>query len=152
MTAHAGGVSLHLDDLSVGDTFESGTHPVDAQQIVEFARRFDPQPFHVDGADAQDSFFGGLVASGWHTAAMTMRLLVDSVPLANGIIGAGCEIAWPSATRAGDVLQVRSEILDITPSRSRPNRATVLLWSRTFNQSGEVRQELKSRLIAFRES
>ena len=95
---------LYLDDLAVGQRFASGPQALDAGQIKAFAEAFDPQPFHLDEAAAASSLFGGLAASGWHTAAISMRLLVGSVPLAGGVIGAGGEIAWPRPTRPGDVL------------------------------------------------
>ena len=138
---------LYLDDLKVGDRFTSGTHEVRPDDIRRFAEEFDPQPFHLDDAAARQSLFGGLAASGWHTAAMTMRLLVESVPLAGGVIGAGGEIAWPRPTRPGDVLTVESEVLEVKPSRSRPDRGTVTLRSETKNQRGEVVQTLTSRLV-----
>jgi len=139
---------LYLDDLHIGQRFKSGTHTIDAVEIKAFARQFDPQPFHLDDGAAKDTIFSGLAASGWHTAAITMRLLVDSgLPLAGGIVGAGGEIAWPKPTRPGDTLQVESEVMDITPSRSRPDRGTVTVRSVTRNQKNEVVQELKARLI-----
>src|SRR6266481_8969875 len=117
---------LYLDDLVVGQRFTSRTHVVDATEIKAFARQFDPQPFHLDEETAKHAFFGELVASGWHTAAITMRLLVETgLPLAGGIIGAGGEISWPRPTRPGDVLRVMSEIEQVTPSRSRADRGTV---------------------------
>jgi acyl dehydratase len=142
--------ALDLDDIAVGDTFESSAHRLDAEQIVAFASAFDPQPFHIDAVAAEDTFFKGLAASGWHTGAISMRLIVESVPFADGIIGAGGEIVWPTPTRAGDVLRVRSEVLEITPSRSRPNRAIALVRSVTSNEEGEVRQEFTSRMLVFR--
>ena len=139
---------LTLDDLQVGQRFESGTHALDAAQIVAFAEQFDPQRFHLDDAAARDTLFGGLAASGWHTAAITMRLLVGGgAPFAGGLIGAGGEIAWPRPTRPGDVLQVFSEVLAVTPSRSKPERGAVTLMCETRNQRGEVLQTLKARLI-----
>jgi acyl dehydratase len=138
---------LYLDDLAVGQRFASGPHALDAGQVKAFAATFDPQPFHLDEAAAASSLFGGLAASGWHTAAVTMRLLVGSVPLAGGVIGAGGEIAWPRPTRPGDVLTVASEVLEVTPSRSRPERGTVILRSETRNQRGEVVQTLTARLV-----
>ncbi|CAL92808.1 MaoC family dehydratase [Azoarcus olearius] len=142
------GAPLYLDDLQVGLRFGSGTHPIDAQQITAFADSFDPQPFHLDHEAAQDSLFGGLAASGWHTAAITMRLLVEGgLPIAGGIIGAGAEVTWPRPTRPGDVLQVDSEVLEITPSRSKPDRGIVTLRSETRNQRGEILQVLTSRLV-----
>ena len=119
---------LYLDDLHVGQRFVSATHAIDADQIKAFAREFDPQPFHLDEEAAKDTFFGGLAASGWHVAAVTMKLLVTGgAPIAGGIVGAGGEIAWPKPTRPGDVLQVTSEVMEITPSRSRPNRGMATL-------------------------
>jgi len=140
------GERLYLDDLAVGQRFASGPRAVDEAAIKAFAGTFDPQPFHLDEA-AASSLFGGLAASGWHTAAVTMRLLVESVPLAGGVIGAGGEIAWPRPTRPGDVLTVGSEVLEATPSRSRPDRGMVLLRSETRNQRGEVVQTLTARLV-----
>ena len=142
------GERLYLDDLRVGQRFSSGTHLVDAEEIKAFAVQFDPQPFHLDDAAAQGTLFGGLAASGWHTAAITMRLLVETgLPLQGGIIGAGGEISWPRPTRPGDVLRVVSEIEEVTPSRSRPDRGMVRVRSETRNQRDEVVQVLVSRLV-----
>jgi len=139
---------LYLDDLSVGLRFTTGSHAVDADQIVDFASRFDPQPFHVDEELAKSSVFGGLAASGWHTVAITMRLLVDGgPPLAGGIIGVGAETAWPRPTRPGDVLTVVSEIIEITPSKSKPDRGMITLRSETRNQRDEVVQVLTAKLV-----
>ena len=127
---------LYLDDLQVGQRFTSKTHVVDAAQIKAFARQFDPQPFHLDDDAAKDSLFSGLVASGWHTAAITMRLLVErGLPLAGGVVGAGGELSWPRPTRPGDVLQVESEVLEIIPSRSRPDRGVSPVMDRTYFHS-----------------
>jgi acyl dehydratase len=142
---------LYLEDLSVGQTFTSGTRVIDADEIKRFAAEYDPQPFHTDEAAAKTSFFGGLAASGWHTAAVTMRLLVDGgAPVAGGVIGAGGEIAWPKPTRPGDVLRVESEIVEIKPSQSRPDRGIVTFQSKTRNQDGEILQVLTAKLIVFR--
>jgi acyl dehydratase len=141
---------LYLDDLQVGQRFTSGTHAIDEAQIKAFARQFDPQPFHVDGVAATASLFGGLVASGWHTAAITMRLLTESVPIANGVIGAGGDIAWPRPTLPGDILSVTSVLEEITASRSRPDRGIVRMRSETRNQRDEIVQVLNSRLVVLR--
>ena len=142
---------LYLEDFTVGQRFVSATHQIDADQIKAFASRFDPQPFHTDDVAAQTSFFKGLAASGWHTAAITMSLLVKSdMPIAGGLIGAGGEISWPRPTRPGDVLQVESEILAVTPSRSRPERGTITVKSETRNQNGEVLQVLTSKMLVWR--
>jgi acyl dehydratase len=140
--------SLYLEDLSVGQRFASASHVLDADQIKTFAADYDPQPFHLDEEAAKSTFFGGLAASGWHVAAITMRLLVGEGSIfAGGHIGAGCEIAWPSPTRPGDVLSVESEILEIKPSRSRPERGMVKVRSETRNQRGEIAQSLTATLI-----
>ncbi|MBP2407725.1 MaoC family dehydratase [Brachybacterium fresconis] len=141
---------LSLEDLAVGDEFRSGEHALDEAQIIEYAREFDPQPFHLDASEAESSFFGGLAASGWHTASITMRLLVDSVPIGNGVIGAGGEIAWPRPTRPTDVLHVVSTIREIRPSRSRPDRGIVTMECLTLNQDGETCQRFVPQLVVLR--
>ncbi len=139
---------LYLDDFHVGQRFTSATHRMDTEEIKAFARQFDPQPFHLDEEAAKGSVFGGLVASGWHTAAISMRLQVDSgLPIAGGIIGIGGEMNWPQPTRPGDVLRVVSEIKEVTPSRSRPDRGTVRVRSETRNQRDEVVQILDAKLL-----
>jgi acyl dehydratase len=139
---------LYLDDLQVGQRFTSDSHVLDEAQIKEFAAQFDPQPFHLDNEAAKATMFGGLAASGWHTAAITMRLLVQSgLPIAGGIIGSGGEISWPKPTRPGDTLTVVSEIEEVTPSRSRPDRGTIRVRSETRNQHGDVVQTLRPRLV-----
>ncbi len=141
----------YLDDLKVGQRFVSGAHELDAAQIKAFAAEFDPQRFHLDEEAAKDSFFGGLVASGWHTASNTMKLLVEGgAPLAGGVIGAGGELVWPRPTRPGDRLHVESEIIEITPSRSRPERGTVTVRSETLNQRGEIVQAMTAKLVVQR--
>ncbi|MEN5343139.1 MaoC family dehydratase [Achromobacter mucicolens] len=141
---------IYLEDLSVGDVFVSKTHALDAEQIVDFASQFDPQPFHLDPEAAQDTLFQGLAASGWHTAALTMKLLVESFPVARGVIGAGAELAWPQPTRPDDVVKVTSTVLSITPSRSKPDRAIVVVESITSNQRDEALQKLTSKVVVFR--
>jgi len=140
--------TLYLEDLRVGQRFVSGTHRIDEEQIRAFAGQFDPQPFHLDAEAAKATLFGGLVASGWHTAAITMRLLVEGgLPIAGGVIGAGGEITWPKPTRPGDVLQVESEVLELRPSRSRPDRGIATVRSETRNQRGDTVQVLVARLV-----
>jgi acyl dehydratase/ribonuclease HI len=142
---------LYLDDLHVGQKFTTGTYRMDEARIKSFAAEFDPQPFHLDDAAARDSVFRGLAASGWHTAAVTMRLLVTSgLPFAGGLVGLGAEIAWARPTRPGDTLRVESEILDIVPSRSKPNQAVVTVRNVTVNQKGEQVQVLTTKILAFK--
>jgi len=142
--------TLYLDDLSVGQRFTSGTYRMDADRMKEFAAEFDPQPFHLDEAAAERSIFRGLAASGWHTAAATMRLMVESLPFAGGMAGLGGEIAWARPTRPGDTLRVESEIVEIVPSRSKPNQGIVIVRSSTLNQHGEQVQAFTAKIIVFK--
>lgn len=141
---------LWLEDLHVGQTFVSGAVTVTAEDIKTFARQFDPQPFHLDEEAAKDSLFEGLAASGWHTAALTMRMLVQAFPLAGGLVGAGGETTWPRPTRPGDTLTVHVEVLEILPSRSRPDRGMIRARSETRNQHGEAVQISTTRIVAWR--
>ena len=142
---------LYLEDLHIGQRFISGTHVMEEAKIKEFAADFDPQPFHLDASAAQPSIFKGLAASGWHTAAIAMHLLVSGgLPLANGIIGLGGEITWPRPTRPGDILRVESEIVDITPSRSEPNQAVVAVRGTMLNQNNEPVYVLNAKLLVFK--
>ena len=130
---------LYLDDLQIGQRFVSRPWTIDQAQIEAFARQFDPQPFHVDATAAKDSLFGGQVASGWHTASITMRLMVESgLPIAGGLIGVGAELSWPRPTRPGDELHVEGEIIAVRPSRSRPTSGLATLRCTTINQRGEA--------------
>jgi len=142
---------LYLEDIAVGQRFVTGTILLEAQAIKDFARAFDPQPFHTDEEAAKDSFFAGLAASGWHTAALTMKLLVESGPaVAGGLIGAAGELSWPRPTRPGDILRVESEVLAVVPSRSKPDRGLVTLKSETRNQKGEAVQIQTAKLLVWR--
>ena len=142
---------LYLDDLRIGETFRTKAHALDADQVMSFALQFDPQPFHLDESQARQSIFAGLAASGWHTAAVTMRLLVTSGPrLAGGFVGASVTVDWKAPTRPTDVLHVESEVVEITRSRSRPDRGTVLLRSTTLNQHGVVVQVMTATLMVSR--
>ena len=142
---------LYLEDLTVGQRFTSGTYVMDAARIKEFAAEFDPQPFHLDEDAAQASVFKGLAASGWHTAAVAMRLLVESgMRFANGLLGLGGEIAWPKPTRPGDILQVETEIAEITPSRTKPHQGIVTIQSTMLNQNGEAVYTLRAKLLVLR--
>jgi acyl dehydratase len=139
---------LYLDDLEVGQKFTSGSYVMDAAQMKRFAAEFDPQPFHLDEAEAETSIFKGLAASGWHTAAVSMRLLVkDSLLFANGLVGLGGEFSWPRPTRAGDTLHVESEVVEIRPSRSNPQQGIVTVRSTTLNQRGEAVYLLTAKLL-----
>ncbi len=138
----------YLEDVAPGDKSVTGKLEVTEAAIKQFAGEFDPQPFHLDDAAAARTLFGGLAASGWHTAAITMRLLVTSdFSFAWGIIGAGGDISWPRPTRAGDVLQATITILSIEPSRSRADRGMVTVETLTRNQAGQVVQRFIAKLI-----
>jgi acyl dehydratase len=142
----------YLEDFEPGQKFASGRLSVEAARIKSFATEFDPQPFHLDENSARDSFFKGLAASGWHTAAMTMRLLVDSeLEPAGGIIGAGFdEMRWPRPVRPGDELHVESEVLEVRPSTSRPEQGVIKVRTTTLNQNNEPVQMFVGNLIVLR--
>ena len=145
------GKDLYLDDLQVGQRFATGSHVVSESEIKVFAAQFDPQSFHLDDVAARPSIFGGLAASGWHTAAITMRLVVEGGPrVAGGIIGTHGHITWLKPTRPGDVLSVESEVLEVTPSLVKPDRGHVTVRSNTRNQRGEIVQVISFQLLAKR--
>jgi len=129
----------YLEDYAVGQVFNSGRLQIDKDQIFAFARQFDPQPYHLDEEAARQSPFSGLAASGWHTAALTMRLLVDGeFKPAGGILGVGFEnLSWPRAVRPGDELHAKSEVLEVRPSKSKPDRGLIKVRTTTFNQNDE---------------
>lgn len=151
MTAQA---QLYLEDFVPGQTFESSSVTMTADAIKAYAAQFDPQPFHIDEGKAADTFFKGLAASGWHTASMTMRLLVDGgLPIAGGIIGAGVEdIRWPRPVRPGDTLRLVSEVLEMRPSKSRPEQGLVKVRTTTLNQNAEPVQIMTSNLVVQRKA
>ncbi len=133
----------YFDDLKVGDRFKSEPLEVKEKQVIEFAHKFDPQMFHLNRKSAERTIFKGLIASGWHTAAMTMRLFVQTLNFAEGAIGLGVdEMRWPNVVRPGDVLTVETEIVDLRPSRSRPNYGIIRLRNMTTNQRGEIVQTM----------
>ena len=151
--SHEGGCApLHLEDFAVGQRYGSGKLRVDAAEIKAFAASFDPQPFHLDEEAARGSFFAGLAASGWHTAAITMRLLVEGeLRPAGGLIGAGAdELKWPRPVRPGDELEVESEVLEVRPARSRPEHGFVKFRTTTLNQHREAVQVLVMNLLVER--
>jgi acyl dehydratase len=139
----------YLEDFSVGQKFTSGRLRVDKDRIKTFAAEFDPQPFHLDEEAARNTIFQGLAASGWHTAAMSMRLLVDGeLKPAGGIVGAGFdEFRWPRPVRPGDELRVESEILEVRPSQSRPTQGMIKVRTTTLNQDGEAVQVFVGNLV-----
>lgn len=142
---------LWLDDIKVGARFETEKYEVSHEDIVNFARQFDPQSFHLSDQAAAETFFEGLAASGWHTAAITMRLLVTSgFSIATGIIGASVEVAWPSPTRAGDVLHVELTVENVKVSASQPDRGFVTVTYNTTNQEGKTRQRTTANLLVFK--
>ncbi len=141
---------LYLEDFTPGRIFTSGkTITADAASIKAYASQFDPQPFHLDETAAENTFFKGLAASGWHTMSMTMRLMVDDcLPIEGGIIGAGAdEIRWPRATRPGDILRVQAEVLEARPSKSRPDQGLIKVRITTLNQRDEPVQTLIGNLV-----
>jgi len=143
----------YFEDLKAGGRFKSETYAVSEEQLISFAREFDPQPFHLDAAVADQTMFKGLIASGWHTAAITMRLFVQTLNFAEGAIGLGVdELRWPNAVRPGDRLQVETEIIDLRVSRSKPGHGVVRLRNVTTNQRGEVVQTMMASALVSRRS
>lgn len=139
---------LYFEDLQVGQRFVTGSHAMSAEEIRTFAAQFDPQPFHLDEQAGRASLFGGLVASGWHTAAVTMRLLVDGgLPLAGGAVGLGVEIEWRAPVRPGDVLHVEGEVTQLIASRSNLKRGRVFTRNETLNDRGTVVQVALTRML-----
>lgn len=133
----------YFDDLKKGDRFQSEPLTVTEEQIIAFAGEFDPQSFHVDPAIAARTMFKGLIASGWHTAAVSMRLFVQTLKFAEGAIGLGVdELRWPNPVRPGDVLRVETEIVDVRPSKSKRDCGIVRIRNVTTNQRGEVAQTM----------
>jgi acyl dehydratase len=142
---------LYLEDVFVGQRFVTSSHRLTSDEIKNFARAYDPQPFHTDEELAKETFFKGLAASGWHTASVSMRLQVDSGPqVAGGMIGAGGELSWPIPARPGDELRVESEVVEVKPSRTKPERGFVTLRSETKNQRDEVVQLFIVKLLVWR--
>lgn len=133
-------MTIYFEDLTPGRVFDLGTVEVDEEEIIEFATRFDPQPFHIDPAAAAETMFGGIIASGWHTCSMCMRLLVDGLIHDAASLGSpGMEqIRWLAPVRPGDRLTARTTVDDARPSRSKPDRGTVTLTTEMENQDGLV--------------
>src|SRR5437016_12317243 len=143
----------YFEDLKAGDRFKSATYAVTEEQIISFAREFDPQPFHLDATVARQTMFKDLIASGWHTAAITMRLFVQTLSFAEGAIGLGVdELRWPTAVKPGDELQVETEIVDLRESRSKPSHGIVRIRNVTTNQRGEVVQTITASALVLRRS
>jgi acyl dehydratase len=141
----------YFDDLKAGDRFKSERFDVTEKLLIEFAQKFDPQPFHVDPTKAARTIFKGLIASGWHTAAITMRLFVQTLNFAEGAIGLGVdELRWPNPVRPGDSLRVETEIVHLRKSRSKPNYGIVRLRNVTTNQRGEIVQTMTASAMVLR--
>ena len=140
---------LYYEDLEVGTRFRSRDLAVTPEDVADFAGKYDPQPFHLDPIAAKDTFFKGLVASGWHTSALTMRLVVESLPIAGGVVGGGVdELRWPGALRPGDTIHIESEVIEARTLRSRSDVALVKFRCLTVNQRGETVQSMMPNLFA----
>lgn len=142
----------YFEDLQVGDRFGTAVHAVTAEEITAFAASYDPQPFHLDAKLAQASLFGGLVASGWHTAALSMRLMVrGEMQLDGGVIGHVVEeLRWPRPVRPGDQLRVNTELVEKSEMPDRPSHGRIKLRCRTFNQHGKLVQDMTANLLVAR--
>ena len=132
---------MYLEDFEVGQTYRSSRLRVEADEIKRFAAEFDPQPFHLNDEAARATIFKGLAASGWHTAALTMKLIVQSdFRPVGGMVGVGFEGRWPKPVRPGDELHVEAEVLEVRPSGSNPTRGLLVVRATTLNQAGEAVQ------------
>jgi acyl dehydratase len=137
---------LHFEDFQPGQVYELGTRTVTEEEIVAFAREWDPQPFHVDAEAAQDSAFGGLIASGWHTGAMWMRMYVDTMLGSSARGSPGIEeLRWLAPVRPGDTLTGTLTVLDAAPSERDPTRGTVRIRAEMTNGEGVVVMRMTSR-------
>ena len=146
--SEAGSPRLYLEDFAVGQVYTAGPVRVSADDIKAYARQFDPQPFHTDEESAYSTFFRGLVASGWHTASLTMSLVVQALPIAGGVIGGGVdELRWPKPLRPGDELRLEGEIVEVRPSKSKPGQGLVRVRTTTLNRAGEAVQTMIANLI-----
>jgi acyl dehydratase len=142
----------YFEDVKVGDKFHTGEHTMTTDEIMAFGRQYDPQPFHTDPAAATGTLFGQLVASGWHTAAVSMRLMVLSdMQLDGGVIGQGVEsLRWPRPVLPGDRLRVVMEVAEMRPAPHRPDRGVIGLRCRTLNQDGKIVQDMTASLVIAR--
>ena len=140
---------IYLNDLTIGTTWTSREHTLTEADIIEFAQQYDPQPFHTDPERAKDSFFGTLVASGWQTACLTMRLMVKTIPIATGLIGASGSVKWGRPTYPNDRIHVVAKVVDIKRSTSKPNQGIVTVQIDTINQDGEFAQQFTCNMLAF---
>jgi acyl dehydratase len=143
---------LYLEDLHPGDRFNSPSLQVTEEDVIEFATAFDPQPFHLNDEAARHSVFGTLAASGWHTAALSMRLFVTGeLKLAGGSVGLGVDnLSWPRPVRPGDTLRLETEILEVRPSKSKPDRGVIRIRNVTRNQAGEIVQTFLASVLVRR--
>ena len=141
----------YFEDVKPGDKFQSQAYHISEEQILSFAREFDPQPFHIDRAVADKSMFAGFFASGWHTAATSMRLFVQTLNFAEGAIGLGVdEMRWPDAVRPGDDLQVETEIIEVRESKSKPSHGIIRIRNVTTNQRGKIVQKMFASALVLR--
>ena len=142
---------LYLDDLTIGDIFvNNDSYEVTEEEIIAFAKQYDPQVFHTDPEKAKETFFNGLASSGWLTAAISMNLTAKAFPIAEGLIGANADLKWPSATRVEDELTIVITIVDIIPSKSKPQQGIVTYETVTKNQHQEIRQICLANILVFR--
>ena len=142
----------YFEDLKVGDKFNTAEYEMTAEEIIAFGQKFDPQAFHTDPVAATGTLFGRLVASGWHTAAVSMRLMVlGEMALDGGVIGQGMEsLRWPRPVLPGDRLRVVSEVEELRPAPARPDRGLIKLRCRTYNQDSKIVQDMTATLLVAR--
>ncbi len=144
---------LYLEDIKLGDCFISREYEMTLDEVLTFANNYDPQVFHTDAEKAKDHpIFKGLAASGWHTSAVTMRLWTECFPVAYGLIGSESSLRWPKPTRVGDKIHVDVEIVSITPSRTKTDRAIVTYITQAKNQHGDILLISTTKIVVFKRS
>jgi acyl dehydratase len=141
---------LYLEDLKVGDQFKSREYELTLNEIQEFASKYDPQPFHLEESTSDHPVFDSIVASGWQTSAITMRLWTECFPIAKGLIGSESSLRWPKPARVGDRLRVELEIVAITPSKTKSDRGIVSYVTQTKNQYDDVLLISTTKILVFR--
>lgn len=146
------GKVYRLDELNVGDIIENGSYQVTKDEIIDFAQKFDPQFYHCDEDEAKNYQFGGLIASGWHTASIAMGLVVRTFNIQHGMIGAMVDVTWPAPTRPNDILNVTTKIMSINPSKSKPYQAIVNVDWHATNQNGDILLKTSATIVMFYEN
>ncbi len=142
-------IYIPVETLEIGQTFTSDSLLITKDKIIAFAKEFDPQPFHLDEDEAKQTFFNELVASGWHTSSVTMKLILQSMPFKHGMVGSGGQVSWKRPVKPNDSLHVTTKIINIKPAKNNANQIYLTLECQTLNQFNRVCQIMEANVIAF---